>query len=330
MDLSRLQHQLAISPRSLHTVTFVAVLVWIVVGGGTTLLHENLPSLWLMLPDGARTDGWFNTALALLGFAVTVYTLSELNITQILLRINSRIISFNFVAFFMAGVFLHAYQSGYVVMYLLLLSYFSLFSSYSVENSAGLTYVSFLFLGCSALLFPKLIWLAPIYWLSLYILRTVSPRSIVASVMGLLTPFWLVGSIAFCCDQMHGFGLLASQMIDFEWGGYGQHTTGETLFIWLLFAAFFVSVADFYLRIYLDKTRNRAIYNVLILHGAFYFLLLLLQPLSSRTVLPIIVMNTAILSGHFVANDDNRLTNTIVCIFILLILTTFILNAWIL
>ena len=57
--------------------------------------------------------------------------------------------------------------------------------------------------------------------------------------------------------------------------------------IWMAFAIFALGTIDFYMRIYLDKTRTRVIYNVIILHGAAYFLLLLLQPISSLTLLPV-------------------------------------------
>ncbi len=328
--LSRFQHKLAISPTSLHTVVVIVVIAWIIVGKVNPATFDSAEGIWFMLPESVRNVGWFNYILAILTTVLTIYILGELNISQILLRMNSRVISFIFAALITSSTFLHCFQPGYIVMFLILLSYFTLFSSYQADNPVGLTYVTFLYLGIGAIIFPKLIWLAPIYWLSIYILRAANVRSLSASVLGLLTPFWIVGSIAFCLNQMDGFVKLLGKMISFTWGGYAIHSTSETLIIWLAFMIFLISSVDFYLRIYLDKTRNRAIYNVVILHGIMYFILILLQPIGSRTLLPIIFINTSIIGGHFITNDDTTISNILVCMLTLFVLITFILSSWIL
>ena len=98
----------------------------------------------------------------------------------------------------------------------------------------------------------------------------------------------------------------------------------------MAFAIFVLGTVDFYMRIYLDKTRTRVIYNVVILHGAAYFLLLLLQPISSLTLLPVTLVMTALMGGHYISNDDTTLSNILVCLFSVLLIFMFILNTWIL
>ena len=119
-------------------------------------------------------------------------------------------------------------------------------------------------------------------------------------------------------------------MVDFEWGGYAQLSLSQTIMIWLTFAIFLIGTIDFLTRNYLDKTRVRVLYYVVILHGIAYFLLLLLQPLSCHSILPLAILFTAIMGGHFVSNDHTPLSNILVWIFTILILGSFILNAWIL
>lgn len=327
---SDFQRRLAISPTSLHTVSVIVVIAWVIGGGANPTTSDSIVGLWKLLPDGVIHPGWFNHMLAILTTVLTIYIIGELNIAHVLLRLNSRSISFTFAALMTSCLFLHGFQPGYIVMLFMTLSLFSLFNAYQQENSAGNAYITFLYLGLSVVLFPKLIWITPIYVLSFYILRALNPRSACASLLGLLTPPWIVGSIAFCCGKMAIFNTILNQMIAFKWGGYSLLPSSQTIMIWLAFAIFALGTIDFYMRIYLDKTRTRVIYNVIILHGAAYFLLLLLQPISSLTLLPITFVITALMGGHYIANDDTPLSNILVCMFTSFLIIMYVLNTWIL
>ena len=324
------QRRLAISPTSLHTVAVIVVIAWVVVGSASPLTHDCNMGLWHLLPGAVRHNGWVNQLLAIITMVVSVYTLHELNLSHVMLRINSRTISFVFAALMTACVFLHAFQPGLVVMYFILLSLFFLFSTYHQESSAGNTFVAFLCLSIGAVFYPKLLWMVPIYMLSIYMLRALNPRSVSGAVLGVIAPFWVVGSIAYVLDEMAVFSRIMHQMVDFEWGGYAQHSASQTIMIWLTFAIFLIGTIDFLMRNYLDKTRVRVHYYVVILHGVAYFLLLLLQPLSCHSILPLAIVFTAFMGGHFVSNDYTPLSNILVWVFTVLILGSFILSAWIL
>lgn len=328
--VSRFQHRLAISPTSLHTVAVIVVVAWVIAGSASPITNDSHLGLWPALPDAVTHSGWLNQLLAILTTILSVYTIRELNISHVLLRINSRSISFTLAALMTACVFLHAFQLGYIVMFFIMLSLFFLFSTYHQDNSAGNTYITFLCASISALFYPKLIWMAPLYIFSLYLFRALNPRSISGAILGLLTPFWIVGSITYCIDKMEFFSHLLRQMISFQWSGYTLHSTSQTIMIWLSFAIFLVGTIDFIMRNYLDKTRVRTLYYVIILHGAGYYLLLLLQPVSSLTLLPVTLVFTSIIGGHYISNDDTPLSNILVCIFTVLLFVSYILNAWIL
>lgn len=327
---SDFQRRLAISPTSLHTVAVIVVIAWVIGGRANPTTSDSMVGLWALLPDGVIRAGWLNHILAIITAVLVIYIIRELNVSNVLLRLNSRTISFTFAALITSCFFLHGFQPGYLVMLFYTLSLFPLFNAYQQDNSAGNAYITFLYLGLSAIVFPKMIWMTPIYVLSFYILRALNPRSACASFLGLATPFWIVGTIAFCSENMSIFNTILYQMIDFKWGGYTLHSASQTIMIWMAFAIFVLGTVDFYMRIYLDKTRTRVIYNVVILHGAAYFLLLLLQPISSLTLLPVTLVMTALMGGHYISNDDTTLSNILVCLFSVLLIVMFILNTWIL
>jgi len=327
---SRFQYSLAISPTSLHTTSVIVVIAWIIAGKIIPVTPEVMTGIWPLLPDSVAHSGWINLSCAILSTILGIYIIGNLNVSQVLLRINSRVMSFIFAALMSSSLFLHAFHPGYVAMICFSLSYFSLFKAYHRDNSASLTYVSFLYLGICVIVFPKFIWMTPVYWLSIYLLRAFNVKSLFASILGLVTPLWLVGSIAFCIDKMPEFTYLLGQMVTFHWGGYSLHTASQTMMIWFSFIIFMIGAIDVLLRNYLDKTRTRVLYYILMIHGAFFYLMLLLWPVHCNTLLPSVFVITSIMGGHYVANDESQISNIIVCMFTLFMLLSFAINTWIL
>ncbi len=324
------QRKLAISPISLHVVSAILIVVWIAVPDVAVSDVDTPQGLSVLLPDIVLSHGFLNTALGAGMAAAVVYILRELNMSQILLRLNSRAISIVYAALMSMALPLHSLHPGMAAMLCVLVSYFSLFSSYQVDSSANLIYVSFLCLGLSILVSPMLVWMTPVYWLSMYLLRSGNVRSVIASVLGLITPLWLVGSIAFCTDHTYIFTNLLADMARFEWSGYSLHTPAETVTVWFSFVVFIIAFVDFYMRINLDKTRVRVIYSVAAIHGFMLYLLILLQPLQLHYLLPAAMMPTAILGGHYVANDPTTQSNVVCILLTVLLIVNIIVCAWIL
>lgn len=322
------QHRLAISPTSLHTVVFIMIVAWILAPKPAPA--ESTMGLWNLMPNIITGGGLMNTLLAFICASAVVYILGELNISQILLRVNSRAISFTFAALITAATFTHCMQAGVVLMLCLLLSYFTLFSAYQIEDSATLIYVSFLYLGTGILIYPQAVWFVPVYWLSVYILRAINSRSMCASVLGLITPLWVAGSIAYCTDHIQMISQLFSQMVDFSWGGYSTLTAPQILILVVALLLFLISFVDFYTRWGLDKTRTRILLSIVSLHGMVIYLTILLQPTHLHTLIPVAFIPTAIMGGHYVANDATPISNIMTWTLTLAIIIGFILSSWIL
>lgn len=332
------QRQLAITPTSLHTIAVIVMVLWIVAGifgqtpnpfdfGHHTIVTSGW---WASLPQFMRTVPWVNSLMGMLTTVITCYAIAELNITQVLLRVNSRVMTIIFGALITACPFLHTFNPGMVAMVCVLLSYFALFSSYQLENSSTHVYVAFLYFSLATLMLPKLLWLAPFYWLSTYILRSANTRSICASVLGLLTPYWIVGSVAYCFGKLPEMLQTLSQFYTFRWGDYSHLQPAVWVMIAVILVMFITATLDFYARIYMDKNRTRNLYYVIILHGFAYFLLLLLQPINVQVFMPLAIVSTSIMAGHYVANGATSLSNIMTIIITALIIICFILGTWIL
>ena len=131
------QRRLAISPTSLHTVSVIVVIAWIVAGSVSPETHDSHEGLWRLLPGAVIHRGWVNQLLAILTMILSVYSIHELNLSHVLLRINSRTISFTFAALMLACVFLHAFQPGFIVMYFVLIESEAPFPLQNSVSSSG-------------------------------------------------------------------------------------------------------------------------------------------------------------------------------------------------
>lgn len=327
------QRSIAITPTSLHTIAVIVMVLWLVSGLFSPSPVPAVPrgdiGWWNSLPSFVRNEGWSNLLFGLLSAIATIYMLAELNVANILLRINSRIISIIFGALICSTPYLHAFQPGLLSMLCILFSYFSLFRSYQMERSSGLIYVSFLYLGIATLTVPKLLWLTPTYWIAFYILQSNNLKSTFASLLGLITPYWLVGGLSYYKGMLPAFWDKLSQFCTFHWGGYTQVPTDAWIIIVLAFLMFIIGTGDFYSRMYMDKNQTRNFYYVIILHGFAFILMFLLQPSLYHALTPLMLISASIMFGHFIANGSSNISNLTVIILSILTLTAYTLNTWI-
>lgn len=80
---------------------------------------------------------------------------------------------------------------------LFLLSFVVLLFTQYATNTVGLLYTSFMLLGVLSFIVPHSLYFLPLYLLFCSMTNTLSVRGVAASLLGLLTPFWLVMGTAY-------------------------------------------------------------------------------------------------------------------------------------
>ena len=329
------QRRLAITPTSLHTIAIIVMVVWLVnipfhIVSSVPLPNDEI-GWWGTMPAFLRNEGLLNSVVGLLAILAAIYMIAELNIANVLLRINSRIFSIEFALLICAAPFLHSFNPGIVLMLCVLLSYFFLFRSYQMDRSSGLIYVAFLYLSIASLVTPKILWMAPFYWLSTYMLRSNNVKSMCASILGLLTPYWLTGAVSCYKDRLPSFGDKLSQVYTFHWGGYSAVPTQAWIVFSFLTVLFLIGVMDFFIRIYMDKTQIRNYYYIIILHGFVSILLFVLQPCLCLSLMPLILFYASFMFGHFICNGTTvGVSNIAVIVITVITFIIYILDTWIL
>jgi len=264
-------------------------------------------------------------------FAVTTYLMVQLNNTNVLIRIFSRMVSSSFLALSCAACFLFPVLREAVMITCLTAFTLLLFHTYQDKKAAGLTYYAFLFLGVASIAYVHVLFFLPLVWL-LMITNTMSMswRTWAASLIGLLTPYWF-GSIwlFYQRDYTPAVEHFSALTVFEEPFNLYDITSYQKATLALIILLAIIGGTHFIHKNYLDKIRVRMFYGFFIWMDLAALVLLFLQPQHFNAMLLIMILNTSPLIAHFVALTSTKITNIA---FLVLTTVTFLLtvyNIWI-
>lgn len=304
---------------TLPVVGGVAALLWMV--APTSLTMEPLEGaeygFWRIVPK-AMQEGYGALGWGFLCAALAVYMMVELNNKNLLLRVSSRMLGSMLGILLTVAVAYHVFQPGSVVMLLVLLSFFPLFASYQRPEPA-FSFRSFLLLSLASLFFPKLVWFVPLFWQMQWLFRTLSFRSFLASLMAVFTVYWLFAGFAALIGRFPLFLEHVRAMVSFHPGDYLGLDYRKVVTFFFLVLLFVVGSIDNYAHRYLDRVRTRIIYDAICLMGAVVIVLICVQPQYADVLMPLLLMCTAMVFGHFFTLTHTRFSH--ICCLILSLLT---------
>ena len=208
-------------------------------------------------------------------------------------------------------------------MLLSLFSFFPFFLMYQSPHSV-MTFVAYLALALGSFVFPAMLLFVPIYWMFQVYMRGMTFRCLIASLLALLVPYWLYLGVLVCMDDYATILSVASRFSPAAIEEQSQllHLTELPIvqavqFVYVLLILL-VGLVDFYIKSHYDKTRVRIIYNIVIMHAVVVLLLLMLFAGSFYQLLPLLMVDAAILGGHFVAHTQNRFSLIFVWVMLLI------------
>lgn len=303
------QKNIASSQFTLPVVSILGLILWMLLPVSQSDAFDNMDyGLWGLIPSIVWT-GNIGMYVAIGLSALCVYLIAELTNTFVLLRISSRMLS-STMAVFLAGVLcLHLIQPGHIIGIFYLLSLIALFYTYQMPMPVP-SFLLHLCLSVASLLFPKLLYFTPVLWAVQMYLRAFTLRSLIASIMGLLVPYWLFLGISLCHEG--GFDMfigICQNIIDIKMPAYASLKLVDIL-IFAFISVFFISgTVDFFINSFLDKTRTRSYFNSLITLGFVTMIFIILQPQYFHTLLPLYLINASFVGGHFIALTYNKLSH---------------------
>ncbi len=250
---------------------------------------------------------WLNFALLFASATMMV----ELNNSNALIRIYSRMVSCSFLVMTTMSLFLFQTINVAVVQITFIAFLLFLLRSYQEPNATGLTFYAFCALGIASIVFPQILLFLPPLWIVMAIyIQSFSPRTFMSSIIGVLAPYWFVAAWLIYTGR---YAWLGTHLISILQFGTPLYLVDVKLHEWLTFA-YVLSCAliggiHFIMYSYQDRIRIRLIYEMFIVLDGITMLFALIQPQHFDCLLGMAIVLTAPIIGHWLALTSSKLSN---------------------
>lgn len=287
--MKRLQNRVSQSRLLLPVVVLYAVAVWLLAGG--------------------IQQGWY---VQLACFTLSTYLMVEVNNAHALLRIYSRMVSSSFVVLMCCATSLFASAHEAVMLLFIIAAMHIALYSYQDKQAVGIVYYSALCFGLASMAYVHVLCLLPLVWLFMaFSLQNLSWRTFGASLLGLLTPYWLAacwllwqGDLLVLTD--HFASLVTTVCNPFDLSLLAPHQLAFYVFMAILVLT---GTIHFLRQNYHDSIRIRMFYDMFIWTSWLMLLLIAVQPCHYGALMHILIVAASPLAAHFVALTSTRTTN---------------------
>lgn len=255
----------------------------------------------------------------------------ELNNSNSLIRIYSRMVSCSFMTLTLMAAFLFNSTDVWVVQFCMIAAYLVLFKCYQNKHSQGLVFYAFFFIGIASVFFIQILYFVPFLWIMMKAkLMSFSMRSLLASLIGITAPYWfLAGYFIFNGNAdlllAHVKSIVQFEpLFQYDFSNYHIIIT----FAYITVIAIIGSL-HFLRNSYKDKIRTRMIYEIFITMNTLTFIFILLQPQHINPLLSMMIINSSVLAAHFIALTNTKITNITFCCIAACTIGLTVYNLWI-
>ncbi len=172
--------------------------------------------------------------------------------------------------------------------------------------------------------------LIPAMWIMMiFYIQSMSRRTFLASVIGVVTPYWFATLYYIYSDNplasLDHFMPLSDISYPPDYTILSVNQVATFIFIAILAVTGMIHFAR---TAYNDKIRIRMLYNCFILMALFVMTLAVAFPQHYDILTRILIINTAPLAGHFISLTRTRVTNIAFCLIMITIIAITGFNLW--
>lgn len=284
-------------------------------------------TLLICIISGLFVEGiWVQLALT----AVATLLMVELNNRNSLIRIYSRMVSCSFLVLTMMTPHKIESTDGCIVSVCFVAFHLALFHAYQDKKATGYVLWAFTAIGIASTVWIQILLFVPVLWvLTGTNILALSMRTFVASIMGILLPYWFISAYYIYMGDItplvNHVVAIAEFGQPFEFYNCSINDILPLGFIALLA----ITGSIHFLRTsYMDKIRTRMIYEMFITMTIVTMVLIILQPQHANIATHMLIISTAPLIGHFLALTSTKITNIASLTFMAIALVITALNLW--
>lgn len=235
----------------------------------------------------------------------------ELNNSNALIRIYSRMVSCSFIMMVCMSTFLLQSSKGMMLSICVVMSFVMAFLSYQDKYSMGRIFYSFMSIGIGSMIDVSVLFFVPVMWLAMFFhLQSMTLRTFISSLFGLVCPYWFVAVYLIYTNDITLAVEHFSQLAVFgKVANFSQVPVSALVSICYITILSVVGIIHYLRNRVFDKTRTRMFYNTFILFDISTIAFIILQPQHYATMLIILIVTTSPLIAHFIALTHTWITN---------------------
>lgn len=332
MYKKRFQNNVATGRFTLPVVILICAAFWTATGFLFSGPYPDMPGTYpLWLSNGIRSmlPHWISQLISFIFYGFIGYLLIELNNTYAIIRTRATVQTSLYFILISICPFIHQIFSGSLVSFTMLISLFFLFKSYQSRRSSGNLFHAFAFIGISSLFLPQVLWLTPVWLIGAIMFHALTPRSLCASLVGIIFPYWIVFAFAFITDDHQLFYQPFIDMTTFTPISYFSYLSWEVIatliYMFVLFLAAFVHRI---INGHKNNIRTSAFLDFLILVSFSLLVYIVLQPSMAIKLLPLLIMFNSVLIGHIFAMTNSKASNIFFISSLAVLVLLFTFNLW--
>jgi len=306
MAIKRLQNRVTQSRLTLPVVSLFSLIVWIVGG----LISNNL---------------WINFVC----FALSTYLMVELNNMNALIRTYSRSVSCSFIILFSSASFLFTSMQGSILQLCVVAFYLLFFKSYQDTRSMPWIFFAFFSLSMGSLVFVQILYFVPILWLfMIFNMRAMSSRTLIASVIGIIAPYWLWAGYLAVVGDIHPLVDHVIVLTKFAPLSLGKIPFNKSITLAFILLMAIIGTIHYLRTSYNDKIKVRMLFEMFIAMDIISIIFIGLQPDHYDLLLRLVIINTSPLIAHYVTLTRTWITNISFLFIIIVALALTVYNLW--
>jgi len=172
-------------------------------------------------------------------------------------------------------------------------------------------------LTIASLFQSRIIYILVVFWLVMGILRVFSFKSFCASMIGMISIYWMIGGVSFLMDDYHFMITYFQSLISFEFVDFNSFSPAEIVYTSFLVILMVSAMISFWPRQNLDKLRTRNYLNSVLL---LWFSLMALWLFSGNDmgILLILFSLSSLMIAHFFSLINSKCSQVLFILFITL------------
>lgn len=284
-------------------------------------------TLLICIISGLFVEGiWVQLALT----AVATLLMVELNNRNSLIRIYSRMVSCSFLVLTMMTPHKIESTEGCIVSMCFVAFYLALFHAYQDKMATGYVLWAFTAIGIASTVWIQILLFVPLLWvLTGTNILALSLRTFVASIMGILLPYWFISAYYIYMGDITPLVNHVVAIAEFGQPFEFYNCSINDLLPLGFIALLAITGSIHFLRTsYMDKIRTRMIYEMFITMTIATVVLIILQPQHANIATHMLIISTAPLIGHFLALTSTKITNIASLAIMATALVITALNLW--